>query len=395
MMERVQWVEHLINQRIKSINMSAIREFSDAIQKYNDGINLTIGQPDFFTPEHIKQAGKTAIDENKTGYTNSAGITALRKAVSQYMEQKYGLKYSWENEIIVMNGATQALDTVFRTILEEDSEVILAGPSYPGYEPLIKMVGATPIIVDTTQADFKLTADVMKPYITDKTRCILLSYPSNPVGTILTEDELADIGALLKDKDIFIVSDEVYSELVYEGTHHSIGKFPELRNKVVIINSLSKSHAMTGWRVGFILAPNYLVKEMLKVHLYNTACACSISQEAAVHALTHGFNDAASMRDEYRKRRDYIYQQLVAMGFEVVKPQAAFYIFPSIKQFNLSSYEFARLLLEKEKTAVVPGSAFSNVGESYIRISFANSMENLKEGITRIHRFVTALNSKR
>lgn len=383
-------LKHLINNRIQQVEMSAIRKFSEAVQQYNDGVNLTIGQPDFPTPDHVKQAGKIAIDTNKTGYTNNAGIPKLRQLACQFVKQKYGLTYSWEDETIIMNGATQALDTVFRTILEEGSEVILPGPAYPGYQPLILMSGAKPVFVDTTKNDFKMTADLIKQHITEKTRCVLLSYPSNPVGTYLTKEELADIATLLQEEDIFIVSDEIYSELIYEGKHYSIASFPEVRDKSVIINGLSKSHSMTGWRVGFLFAPEYLAKEMLKVHLFNTTCASSISQEAAIEALTNGLDDPIPMREEYKKRSDFIYERLVSMGLEVEKPQAAFYIFPSIKQFQLTSVQFAKKLLEKEHVAVVPGSAFSSIGQNYIRISFASSMDVLEEGLNRMERFVSA-----
>lgn len=387
-------MRHLINKRIRSIQMSPIREFSDRIQQYNDGINLTIGQPDFATPEHVKNAGKIAIDENKTGYTNNAGLAELRQAACEFLKERYRLNYDWKSETMIMNGATQALDTVFRTILEEGSEVILAGPAYPGYEPLIQMCGATPVFVDTRKNRFKMTADLIEPLITEKTRCVLLSYPSNPVGTILTKEELRDIATLLKGKEIFIVSDEIYSELIYEGDHHSIAAFPEIRDQSIIINGLSKSHSMTGWRIGFLFAPKYVTKEMLKVHLFNTTCASSIGQVAGVQALRKGLNDPVVMKAEYEKRRDFVYERIVSMRLDVVKPQAAFYIFPSIDQFKMNSVTFANMLLKEEHVAVVPGSAFSQVGEKFIRISFASSMDVLEEGMRRIERFVNILNEK-
>lgn len=388
-------MRHLINQRIQTIQMSPIREFSDRVQQYIDGINLTIGQPDFPTPDHVKNAGKIAIDQNKTGYTNNAGMAELRQAACEFIKVRYGLDYDWEYETIIMNGATQALDIAFRTILQEGCEVILAGPAYPGYEPLIQMCGATPVFVDTRENHFKMTADLIEQHITDKTRCVLLSYPSNPVGTFLSREELKDIATLLKGKDIFIVSDEIYSELIFEGKHDSIASFPEVRDQSIIINGLSKSHSMTGWRIGFLFAPTYLTNEMLKVHLFNTTCASSIGQVAGIEALRNGLNDPIAMKKEYKKRRDYVYERIVSMGLNVVKPQAAFYIFPSIEQFEMSSIEFANSLLEEQYVAVVPGSAFSQIGENYIRISFASSMENLKEGLNRMEQFVNALKEKK
>ncbi|MGM8364521.1 aminotransferase A [Virgibacillus sp. W0181] len=387
-------MEHLINNRVQLLEASLIREFSERVQQFSNSINLTIGQPDFNTPTHVKEAGKKAIDTNKTGYTNNTGLPELRQVACHFIRKKYGLLYSWETETIVMNGATQALDTVFRTILDEGCEVILPGPAYPGYQPLIEMCGAKPVFVDTSDTAFKITAKLIEEHITEKTRCVLLSYPSNPVGTVLSKDELNEIAMLLKEKDIFIVSDEIYSELIYEKEHCSIASFPEVRNQTIVINGISKSHAMTGWRIGFLFAPEYVTNQMLKVHIFNTTCACSISQEAAVEALTNGLDAPIVMREEYSKRRDYVYERLISMGLQVTKPEAAFYIFPSIEPFQMTSFKFTNLLLEKEHVAVVPGAAFSSVGENYIRISFASSMSVLEEGLNRMERFVNALEVK-
>ncbi|MFD1928567.1 aminotransferase A [Sporosarcina siberiensis] len=384
-------MKHLLNKRVQEVKLSPIRLYSQRISELKDGINLTIGQPDFFTPEHIKEAGKRAIDENKTSYTNTAGIPELRKAASKYVNEKYNLSYNWEDEVLITTGATQALDIVLRTILEEGCEVILPGPVYLGYHPLIQMCGAVPVFVDTTNNDFKMTADLIEKKLTPKTRCVILSYPSNPVGAILNKEELEEIGRLLKGKDIFIVSDEIYSELNYEEDHYSIAAVPELKNQSVVINGLSKSHSMTGWRIGLLFAPAYLISEAFKVQVYSTTCASSISQYAALEALTNGFDDPLIMKKVYQKRRDYVYSRLASMGFDVSKPKGAFYIFPSVKKFSMTSTEFADALLEKEHVAVVPGSAFSELGEGYIRISFAYSMEILEEGLNRIENFVGQL----
>lgn len=386
-------MQHLINKNVQNIELPAIRGFSERVSKLKNSINLTIGQPDFFTPDHIKIAGKQAIDENKTTYTHNAGTAEVRKAASQYVYTKYGLTYDWEDEVIITTGAAEALDLTFRTILEEGCEVILAGPVYLGYKPLIELCGATPVYVDVTNNGFKLTADLIEENITEKTRCVILSYPSNPAGVTLNKQELNQIGKLLKDKEIFIVSDEIYSELVYDDIHCSIGSVSELRNQTIIINGLSKSHSMTGWRIGLLFAPAYLAKAMLKIHIYSVSCASSISQQAALVAMTKGASDPIIMRDEYRKRRDYVYSRLISMGFDVIKPQGAFYIFPSIKQFSMKSFEFANLLLEKQQVAVVPGSAFSKMGEFHIRISFANSLDILEDGLNRIENFIDNLNS--
>lgn len=384
-------MDNLINDRVKNIQISGIRKFYNLVANYKDAISLTIGQPDFTTPEHVKEAGIRAIKDNKTSYTHNAGLLELRKSAADFLYNKYGLLYNPENEVITTNGASEALDITFRTILSQGCEVILPGPVYPGYEPIIKLCGAEPVYVNTCSSEFKMTAELIKSHITDNTRCVIIPYPSNPTGCVLDYDELLKIGKLLKDKNIFIVSDEIYSELSFDEKHNSIASIPDLRNKTIVINGLSKSHSMTGWRIGFTFAPEYITKHMLKVHQYNATCASTISQYAALEALKNGLNDAEAMRNEYRKRRDYVYDRLVSMGLDVNKPRGAFYIFPSIKKFGLASFEFASKLLDQERVAVVPGDAFSVYGEGYIRISYAYSMEILEEGLNRLEKFIRGL----
>jgi aminotransferase len=384
-------LEHLINKQVREIQISGIRKFYNLLANYKDAISLTLGQPDFCTPEHIKTEAKTAIDKNKTTYTPNAGLAELRAAASQYFKNKISLSYDPQNEIIVTNGASEGIDIALRTILDADSEVILPGPVYPGYEPIIRLCGANPVYVDTTKTGFKLNASILKEKITDKTRCIILPYPSNPTGCVLDYKDLTQIAKLLFDKDIFILSDEIYSELNYNSNHLSIATFPGMRDKTIVINGLSKSHSMTGWRIGFTLAPDYITKNMLKVHQYNATCACSISQYAALEALINGVDDSKPMKEEYVLRRDYIYKRLIDMELDVVKPEGAFYIFPSIKQFNMRSFDFAFKLLDEARVAVVPGDAFSNYGEGYIRLSYAYSMDVLKEALDRMEGFVKKL----
>lgn len=384
-------MEHLINKQVREIEISGIRKFYNLVANYKDAVSLTIGQPDFPTPEHIKNAAKAAIDDNKTYYTPNAGLLELRKNVSEYYRKKYGLDYNPENEIIVTNGASQGIDNALRTILGEGSEVILPGPVYPAYEPIIKLCRAIPVYVDTRTNNFKINASMLKEKITEKTRCIILPYPSNPTGCVLDAEDIKEITDLLADKDIFILSDEIYSELLYRGRHTSIASYPGMKEKTIVVNGLSKSHSMTGWRIGFTLAPEYITRQMLKVHQYNTTCTSSISQYAAMEALENGLDDSMPMRDEYEKRRDYAYTRLLSMGFDVVKPEGAFYIFPSIRKFNMSSFDFAYSLLDKARVAVVPGDAFSVYGEGYIRISYACSMELLREGLDRIGGFIQTL----
>jgi aminotransferase len=380
-------VEHLINQKVKDIEISGIRRFFNMVANTEDMISLTIGQPDFPTPDHVKNAGIKAIQDNYTSYTHNAGYLGLRQAACQFVEKKYGLNYNPENEVIVTIGASEAIDITFRTILTEGSEVILPGPVYPGYEPLIHTCGAIPVYADVRDNQFRLTADKIKPYITEKTRCIVLPYPSNPTGVSLTESELEEIANLLKEHEIFILADEIYSELVYDQPHKSIASF--LKERTIVINGLSKSHSMTGWRIGFLFAPEYLTKHILKVHQYNVSCANSIAQKAAYEALTVGIDDTVAMKKEYTGRREYVHDRLQTMGLNVVKPDGAFYFFVKIpKLISLNSFDFCLELVREANVAVVPGSAFSEYGEGYFRLSYAASMDTLKEGLNRIETYL-------
>lgn len=385
----------ILNKRVTDIQVPSIRKFSNMVADYPDAINLTLGQPDFSTPEHIKEAGISAIRQNLTAYTHNAGLIDLRQAASDFVNHKYGLQYDAETEIIVTNGATEAIDTAFRTILREGDEVLLPVPIYPGYEPLIKLCGAVPVYIDVTQDQFKINADLIKSKLTEKTRCLVLCSPSNPLGSVLDEQNLNEIASLLEEKDIFVVSDEIYSELTFDQKHNSIAAVPGMREKTIVINGLAKSHSMTGWRIGFTFAPAYLSEEMLKVHLYNSVCASTISQYAAIEALTNGINDANEMAVEYRKRRDYVCDRLMKMGLDVIKPEGAFYVFPSIKRTNMDSENFSLKLLQEGKVAVVPGNGFTGFGEGFIRISYAASMEMLQEALDRLELFMDSIMKKR
>ena len=281
-------MEHLIYKNLKKLELSGIRKFTNMLVEFPNAINLTIGQPDFPTPTHIKDKAKLAIDQNFTSYTPNAGILELRKAISQFYENQYGLSYNLQDEIIVTHGASGALTIALRTILEEGCEVILSAPAYPGYIPLIELCGAIPVCVDTQDTNFVLTAELIQKHLTEKTRCVILPSPCNPVGSIIEDAELQKIAALLKEKEVFLISDEIYSELIYEKTHTSIASYEGMREKTIVINGVSKSHSMTGWRIGYTLAPNYLTKEMTKLNGYYISCATSISQYAALEALTDG-----------------------------------------------------------------------------------------------------------
>ncbi|EST11796.1 aminotransferase A [Sporolactobacillus laevolacticus DSM 442] len=387
-------MEERINGRVRAIQISGIRQFFNKVKDYPGAVSLTIGQPDFPTPEHVKEAGKAAIDHDKTTYTANAGLLELRQAISGYVAEKYELHYLPESEIITTIGASEAIDLAFRTLLETGDEVILPGPAYPGYAAPITLAGGVPVYVDTRETDFKMTAEQIADHLSEKTKAVVLPYPSNPTGCMLNESEIAAIAKVLKDKSVFVVSDEIYSELTYGQKHVSIATFPGMKEKTIVINGLSKSHSMTGWRMGYILADKPIADQLIKVHQYGISCITSITQYAAIEALTVGKNDAEPMRLAYKERLDYVIGRLEGMGIDVVRPSGAFYVFPSIKKFGLSSEEFALQLLDKERLAAVPGSAFSSYGEGYLRLSYAYSMDVLKDGLDRLERFVSRFSNK-
>lgn len=381
-------LKELINPQVKAIQISGIRRFFNKVAQYPEALSLTIGQPDFPTPDHIKEAAKRAIDQNYTTYTHNAGTIELRQAIQQFVKTKYQLNYNAATEIIATTGASEAIDITLRTLLEPGDEVLLPGPVYPGYEPVIHLCGAIPVHIDTTHTDFKLTARDIKAALTKKTKCLILPYPSNPTGMVLSAHELQEIAEVLRERDIFIVSDEIYSELTYGTPHTSIATFEGMWEKTIVINGLSKSHSMTGWRIGFLLAPEEIAEQILKVHQYNVTCVSSITQYAALEALTKGIDDAAIMREAYQKRLNYAYERLLNMGLPTTKPGGAFYLFPSIDKFGMTSNDFAENLLRSENLAVVPGEAFSSYGDRYIRISYAYSQDLLEQGLDRLERFI-------
>ncbi|UCZ54906.1 aminotransferase A [Bacillus shivajii] len=380
-------MNHLINQQVKSIEISGIRQFFNRVSEYPNALQLTLGQPDFKTPKHIKDAAKTAIDANATTYTKNAGSDEVREAAAQFLKEKYNLSYHPQSEVITTIGASQAIDITMRTILEPGSEVIIPAPVYPAYAPIVKLCGATPVFVDTRDTDFIITPEKIEEHKTENTRAVFLPYPSNPTGAVLTKEIGQKLANYLKKEELLIVSDEIYSELNYGQEHVSIAQFDGMREKTIVINGVSKSHSMTGWRIGFAFGPEPIMKEMIKVHQYNVSCASSISQAAAVQALTVGKDDADEMKEVYAKRRDFLVNRLLEIGVETVNPTGAFYVFPNIEKANLSSFDFALRLLEEEQLAVVPGDAFSQYGEGYVRLSYAYSMEQLEEAMNRFEKF--------
>lgn len=377
-----------INPRAQALKEPGIRQFSNQLVNFPDAINLTIGQPDFPTPEAVKGAGIQAVEQNLTGYSHNAGLLELRVAVDNFFTNKYGFSYNPQNEIVITNGASEAIDTVFRTILEEGDEVILPAPCYAGYEPVIQFAGAKVVYLDTTETNFQPSAEKLEELITDKTKAIFFNYPSNPTGVVLTKETMDSLVSLLATKDIFIVTDEIYSENTFSGDHISFGMYPEIRNKLFYIHGLSKSHSMTGWRIGFLMGPAEIMKQVVKVHAFNTICASVPSQHAAMEALTNSKDTPKDMNVEYVRRRDYVNSRLISMGLHAEKPNGAFYIFPSIKHIGMNSFDFATKLLHEGGVAVVPGSTFTPMGEGYIRISYAYSMDVLEEGLNRIEKFI-------
>lgn len=374
------------NKNVYEIAVSLIRQFDEKVSGIPNMLKLTLGEPDFNTPEHVKEAGQQAIKDNFSHYTGMSGLIDVREAASRFLSEKYTINYQPTTEVLVTVGATEALSASLLSILEAGDKVLLPAPTYPGYEPLILLAGAEPVYIDTRDTGFVLTPEQIDQAMAehgDKVKAIIITSPSNPTGVAYNEAEVSALSETLKKYPIFVISDEIYSELNYETKHVSFGKY--LREQTIVINGLSKSHAMTGWRIGFIFAPAELVEQIIKVHQYLVTAASTISQKAAVRALVQGISDAEVMREEYRERRDYVYQAMTKMGFEVARPSGAFYIFAKIPaEYEQDSMAFCIDLAEKNQLAIIPGIAFGPEGEGYVRISYAASMENLVEAMNRL-----------
>ena len=379
------------NKQLDKIQVSLIRQFDQAISEIPGVLRLTLGEPDFTTPDHVKEAAKRAIDQNQSYYTGMSGLLTLRQAASNFVKEKYQLDYAPENEILVTIGATEALSATLTAILEEGDKVLLPAPAYPGYEPIVNLVGAEVVEIDTTENGFVLTPEMLEKAILeqgDKLKAVILNYPANPTGITYSREQLEALAAVLRKYEIFVVCDEVYSELTYTGeTHVSLGTM--LRNQAIIINGLSKSHAMTGWRLGLIFAPTAFTAQLIKSHQYLVTAANTMAQHAAVEALTAGKNDAEPMKKEYIQRRDYIIEKMTALGFEIIKPDGAFYIFAKIPAgYNQDSFAFLKDFAQKKAVAFIPGAAFGRYGEGYVRLSYAASMETIKEAMKRLEEYM-------
>lgn len=378
------------NKQVDKIAVSLIRQFDERVSSIPNILKLTLGEPDFNTPEHVKNAGSQAITDNFSHYTGMAGLPDVRQAASQFLEKKYHVSYDWQSEVLVTVGATEAISASLLGILEPGDKVLLPAPIYPGYEPVITLADAEIIYMDTSDNGFVLSPELLEATLQEhgeKVKAVILNYPSNPTGVTYSREEVQALAEVLKKYPVFVISDEIYSELTYDEDHVSIAEY--LREQTILINGLSKSHAMTGWRIGFIFAPKELTKEIIKVHQYLVTAAATVSQKAAVQALVEGINDAQVMKKEYQERRDFVYEKMTSFGFEVAKPSGAFYIFAKIPANCIQdSMAFCVDLAEKEALAVIPGIAFGDAGEGYIRISYAASLANLEEAMTRMERYV-------
>ena len=379
------------NKQLDKIQVSLIRQFDQAISEIPGALRLTLGEPDFTTPDHVKEVAKRAIDQDQSYYTGMSGLLTLRQAASDFVKEKYQLDYNPENEILVTIGATEALSATLTAILEEGDKVLLPAPAYPGYEPIVNLVGAEIVEIDTTENGFVLTPEMLEKAILeqgDKLKAVILNYPANPTGITYSREQLEALAAVLRKYEIFVVCDEVYSELTYTGENHvSLGTM--LRDQAIIINGLSKSHAMTGWRLGFIFAPANFTAQLIKSHQYLVTAANTMAQHAAVEALTAGKDDAEPMKKEYIQRRDYIIEKMTKLGFEIIKPDGAFYIFAKIPAgYDQDSFAFLKDFAQKKAVAFIPGAAFGQYGEGYVRLSYAASMEAISEAMKRLEEYM-------
>ncbi|ADL08258.1 aminotransferase class I/II-fold pyridoxal phosphate-dependent enzyme [Thermosediminibacter oceani] len=378
-----------VSEGVKKVRISTIRHFFNLVNQMPEAISLCIGEPDFVTPSHISGAAKRALDEGKTSYTPNPGLMELRREIADYLKRRFGLQYSPETEIIVTIGASEAIDVAIRTLLNPEDEVLIPEPSFVAYKPCTILAGGRPVFVPTYQEDeFTLKPDILERYITPRSKVLILNYPNNPTGAVMSRKQLEDIARIVEKHDLIVVTDEIYAELTYGVEHTAFATIPGMRERTVTINGFSKAYAMTGWRLGYIAAPEGLASEMLKVHQYSVTCAPTMGQYAAIEALRNGDADIELMRSEYDKRRIFLLNSLKNMGLECFEPKGAFYIFPSIKNTGLSSEEFAERLLKEKKVAVVPGSAFGETGQGFIRIAYATSMANLEEAVDRIDAFL-------
>ena len=384
-----------LSDTIVTIKPSGIRKFFDIVSEMEDAISLGVGEPDFDTPWHIRDEGIYSLEKGRTFYTSNAGLKQLREEIAHYLRRRYQVSYDPLHEIMITVGGSEAIDIALRAMVNPGDEVLILQPSYVSYEPCAVLAGAKPVIIPLkAENEFRLTAQELLDAITEKTKILILPYPNNPTGAIMTKEELEPIAEFAKEHDIVVISDEIYSELTYGRDHVSIASLPEMKDRSIVINGFSKAFAMTGWRLGYVAAPRYMMKQMVKVHQFCIMAAPTTSQYAAIEAMRSCDDEVEEMRTAYNQRRRFLVHEFQRMGIECFEPEGAFYIFPSIKKFGMTSEEFATKLLNEEKVAIVPGSAFGACGEGYLRVSYAYSIEELKEALGRLERFINHLPKK-
>ncbi len=378
-----------LNPSVVEIKPSGIRKFFDIVSEMKDAISLGVGEPDFATPWHVREEGIYSLEKGRTHYTSNAGLMELREEICKFMSRHYGLTYEPRKEVIITVGGSEAIDLAIRAMVCPGEEVIIPQPSYVSYEPCVILTQGVPVIIPLREEnEFRLTKEELLAAVTDKTKLLILPFPNNPTGAIMTKEDLEAIAEVCIEKDIFVVSDEIYSELTYDYKHVSIASIPGMQERTIVINGFSKGHAMTGWRLGYACGPAMILEQMLKIHQFAIMCAPTTSQCAAVEALRNGDSDVEMMRESYDQRRRLVLHELRDMGLTCFEPYGAFYVFPCIRSLGMTSEEFATLLLQEEKVAIVPGTAFGDSGEGFMRISYAYSIENLKKALSRVRSFV-------
>lgn len=383
-----------VSKKIADIQPSGIRKFFDIVSEMKDAISLGVGEPDFDTPWKVREEGIYALEKGRTFYTSNAGLKELREEIARYVARKYDLHYSPVDEIFLTVGGSEAIDVALRVMIDPGDEVLIPQPSYVSYLPCAVMADATPVVINLkAENEFKLTKEELQASITPKTKVLVLPFPNNPTGAIMTKEELEEIVPVIIENDLYVISDEIYAELTYGRKHTSIGSLPGMRDRTITINGFSKAFAMTGWRLGYAIGPKVIVEQMIKLHQFAIMCAPTNSQFAAVEALRNCDDEVAKMVEAYDQRRKFLLNSFKEMGIECFEPFGAFYVFPSIKKYGLTSDEFATKLLQEEKLAVVPGTAFGDCGEGFLRISYAYSLADLKKGLDRIQKFINKLES--
>ncbi len=381
-----------IGKKVVDIKPSGIRKFFDIVLETEGAISLGVGEPDFDTPWHIRDEGIYSLEKGRTFYTSNSGLKELRCEVSNYINRTQGVSYDPIKEIFITVGGSEAIDLALRAMVDPGDEVLIPQPSYVSYEPCAILADAVPVIIELKEEnDFRLTAQEVLDKVTDKTKILVLPFPNNPTGAIMDKEDLEAIAKVVIEKDLFVISDEIYSELTYSGKHVSIVSLPGMKERTILINGFSKAYAMTGWRLGYACGPEEIMAQMVKIHQFAIMCAPTTSQYAAVEALRNGDDDVAMMREQYNHRRRYLLKEFERIGLPCFEPFGAFYVFPSIKKFGMTSEEFCTRLLKEEKLAVVPGTAFGDSGEGFIRVSYAYSLENLKAAMERLERFISKL----